>query len=144
MKKPSSRPQRPLVLWRALFRTYRHRLIVGGLLRVFENCTLFVGPFMLKYAWQGFLYLLPIVDVSSRQLLNFFADPTKPKWLGIFYALVLSAAVFCQILALRAYFQNQFIVGLRFRSAITGLVYRKVRYLFSKCIIQLYWWIVHS
>ncbi|CAF0741409.1 unnamed protein product [Adineta ricciae] len=107
VKKPSSKHQRPLVLWRALFRTYRHRLIAGGLLRVFENCTLFVGPFMLK------------------QLLNFFADPTKPKWLGIFYALVLSAAVFCQILVLRAYFQNQFIVGLRFRSAITGLVYRK-------------------
>jgi hypothetical protein len=61
-------------------------------------------------------------------MLNFFADPTKPKWLGIFYGLLLSLSVFCQIILTRAHFQNQFLVGLRFRSAITGLVYRKVCY----------------
>ena len=52
-------------------------------------------------------------------------DPSKPKWLGIFYALLLSISVFCQIILSRAHFQTQFIVGLRFRSAIAGLVYRK-------------------
>ena len=62
----------------------------------------------------------------SRLVLNFFTDPTKPQWLGIFYAILLSIIVFCQIILLRAHFQCQFIVGLRFRSAITGLVYRKV------------------
>ena len=61
-----------------------------------------------------------------RLFLNFFADPTKPKWLGIFYAILLSAMVFCQVTFLRSYFHRQFLVGLRFRSAITGLVYRKV------------------
>ncbi len=62
-----------------------------------------------------------------RLFLKFFADPTKPKWLGIFYAILLSGIVFCQVIFLRAYFHSQFLVGLRFRSAITGLVYRKVK-----------------
>jgi general stress protein CsbA len=62
-----------------------------------------------------------------RLFLNFFTDPTKPKWLGIFYAILLSTMVFCQVILLRAYFHSQFLVGLRFRSAITGLVYRKVK-----------------
>jgi len=68
--------------------------------------------------------------ISFRLLLNFFADPNKPKWLGIFYAILLSITVFCQIILMRAQLHSQFIVGLRFRSAITGLVYRKVCYLF--------------
>ena len=59
-------------------------------------------------------------------MLDFFTDPTKPQWLGVFYAILLSITVFCQIILLRAYFHQQFLVGLRFRAAITGLVYRKV------------------
>ncbi|CAM4943622.1 unnamed protein product [Rotaria socialis] len=54
-----------------------------------------------------------------------FTDLNKPKWLGVFYASLLSIVVFCQIILLRAYFHCQFLVGLRFRSAITGLIYRK-------------------
>jgi hypothetical protein len=38
--------------------------------------------------------------------------------------------MFCQIVFLQAYLQCQYVVGLRFRSAITGLVYRKVYNLF--------------
>ncbi|CAF4936841.1 unnamed protein product, partial [Rotaria magnacalcarata] len=58
-------------------------------------------------------------------LLNYFTDLNKPKWLGVFYASLLSIVVFCQIILLRAYFHCQFLVGLQFRSAITGLIYRK-------------------
>jgi len=34
---------------------------------------------------------------------------------------------------MRAHFQNQFVVGIRFRAAITGFVYRKVIYLSYVC-----------
>ena len=61
-----------------------------------------------------------------RLFLAFFTDPTKPKWLGIFYAILLSVLVFGQLILLRTYFHSQFLVGLRFRSAITDIVYRKV------------------
>jgi ATP-binding cassette subfamily C (CFTR/MRP) protein 3 len=68
--------------------------------------------------------------ISSRLVLHFFNDPTKPIWLGIFYAILLSISMFCQVIILQAYFQCQYVVGLRFRSAITGLVHRKVYNLF--------------
>lgn len=73
-----------------------------------------------------FFYLSILNLIQSRLVLDFFADPNKPRWLGIFYAVVLSITVFCQIVLMRAHFQNQFLVGIRFRAAITGFVYRKV------------------
>ncbi|CAF4075111.1 unnamed protein product, partial [Rotaria sordida] len=83
------------------------KLFIGGFIKLIHDLIQFSGPMILKL------------------LLNFFMDPTKPKWLGIFYAILLSTTVFCQIILLRAYFHCQFLIGLRFRSAITGLVYRK-------------------
>ena len=62
----------------------------------------------------------------SRYVLTFLSDPTGPTWLGIFYAILLGTTVFCQTLFLQAYFHRQFVVGIRFRSAVTGLIYRKV------------------
>jgi hypothetical protein len=62
----------------------------------------------------------------SRRILTFLTDSTIPLWVGIFYAILLGATVLSQTLFLQAYFHRQFVVGLRFRSAITGLVYRKV------------------
>jgi hypothetical protein len=64
--------------------------------------------------------------ISSRLVLNFFTDSSKPQWLGIFYAILLSITVFCQVMFLQAYYQCQFPVGLRCRAAIMGLIYRKV------------------
>ncbi|CAF1159240.1 unnamed protein product, partial [Adineta steineri] len=95
------------IFWHALFRTYRDKLIAGGLIRLAHDLAQLSGPMILKL------------------VLNFFADSSKPIWLGIFYAILLSTCIFCQIVLLRSYFQCQFLVGLRFRSAITGLIYRK-------------------
>ncbi|CAF4399485.1 unnamed protein product, partial [Adineta steineri] len=55
--------QKKVIYWHALFHAYRDRLIVGGLLKLFSDITAFSAPMILKL------------------LLNFFADPTKPKWL---------------------------------------------------------------
>jgi hypothetical protein len=48
----------------------------------------------------------------------------------MFYAILLSISMFCQVIFLQAYLQCQYVVGVRFRSAIGGLVYRKVYNLF--------------
>ncbi|CAF0848112.1 unnamed protein product, partial [Didymodactylos carnosus] len=61
----------------------------------------------------------------NRKLLNFIHNPSQPVWLGIFYACLLGLVVFAQTLFSQASFHRQFVVGLRFRSAITGIVYRK-------------------
>ncbi|CAF4272503.1 unnamed protein product, partial [Adineta steineri] len=91
IKKSSSKQKKSAIFWHALFRTYRDKLIAGGLLRLAFDLAQLSGPMILKL------------------VLNFFADSTKPIWL-----------VLC-----RSFFQCQYLVGLRFRSAITGLVYRK-------------------
>ncbi|CAM4856859.1 unnamed protein product [Rotaria socialis] len=97
----------PIVFWRALFRAYKGKLIAGGLMKVVHDVLQFSGPMILK------------------QVLTFLTDPTAPGWLGVFYAALLGATVICQTLFLQAYFHRQYVVGLRFRSAITALVYRK-------------------
>ncbi|CAF3222819.1 unnamed protein product, partial [Rotaria sp. Silwood2] len=107
MKNSSSKYKKTSSFWYALFCTYKDKLFIGGFIKIVHDLLQFSGPMILKL------------------LLNFFTDPTKPKWLGIFYAILLSITVFCQIILLRAYFHCQFLIGLRFRSAITGLVYRK-------------------
>ncbi|CAF0750239.1 unnamed protein product [Rotaria sp. Silwood1] len=99
--------RRPIIFWRALFLAYKGKLIAGGLMKVIHDLLQFSGPMILK------------------QVLTFLNDPTASTWLGVFYALLLGATVFCQTLFLQAYFHRQYVVGLRFRSAITGLVYRK-------------------
>ncbi|CAF4181538.1 unnamed protein product, partial [Adineta steineri] len=107
IKKSSSKQKKSAIFWHALFRTYRDKLIAGGLLRLAFDLAQLSGPMILKL------------------VLNFFADSTKPIWLGIFYAILLSTCIFCQTVLCRSFFQCQYLVGLRFRSAITGLVYRK-------------------
>ncbi|CAF0999654.1 unnamed protein product [Rotaria sordida] len=107
VKNSSSKYKKTPIFWYALFYTYKDKLFIGGFIKLIHDLIQFSGPMILKL------------------LLNFFMDPTKPKWLGIFYAILLSTTVFCQIILLRAYFHCQFLIGLRFRSAITGLVYRK-------------------
>ncbi|CAF3495114.1 unnamed protein product, partial [Rotaria sp. Silwood1] len=107
VKKSSSKSKETSIFWYALFCTYKDKLFIGGFLKFLHDIIQFSGPMILKL------------------LLNFFTDSTKPKWLGIFYAILLSITVFCHIILLRAYFHQQFLIGLRFRSAVTGLVYRK-------------------
>ncbi|CAF1480489.1 unnamed protein product [Rotaria sordida] len=107
IKKPLSKYQKKTIFWHALFGAFIDKIIAGGLIKFVHDLFQLTGPLILKL------------------FLNYFTDPTKPKWLGIFYAILLSTIVFCQVIFLRAYFHCQFLVGLRFRSAIIGLVYRK-------------------
>ncbi|CAF3640789.1 unnamed protein product [Rotaria sordida] len=107
IKGTPAKTRKPTIFWRALFAAYKGKLIAGGLLKLVHDLLQFSGPMILK------------------EVLTFFNDPTAPTWLGIFYAVLLGATVLCQTLFLQAYFHRQYIVGLRFRSAITGLIYRK-------------------
>ncbi|CAF2155180.1 unnamed protein product [Rotaria magnacalcarata] len=103
----SSKNRKTSMFWYALFCAYKEKIFIGALIKLVHDILQFSGPMILKL------------------LLNYFTDLNKPKWLGVFYASLLSIVVFCQIILLRAYFHCQFLVGLQFRSAITGLIYRK-------------------
>ncbi|CAF1432502.1 unnamed protein product, partial [Didymodactylos carnosus] len=105
--KSSSNTKKVPVFLLALFRAFSGKLIAGGLLKVISDVLQLSSPIILKL------------------ILDFFNDPSKPTWMGIFYAFLLGANGFCQTLFLQAYFQRQFTIGMRFRAAATGLVYRK-------------------
>ncbi|CAF4425987.1 unnamed protein product, partial [Adineta steineri] len=75
IKKSSLKQKKSAIFWHALFRTYRDKLIAGGLLRLAFDLAQLSGPMILKL------------------VLNFFADSTKPIWLGIFYAILLSTCI---------------------------------------------------
>ncbi|CAF3803663.1 unnamed protein product [Adineta steineri] len=107
IKTTATKQRKLIVFWRALFSAYKGKFIAGGLMKVVHDILQFSGPMILK------------------QILAFLSDSTAPLWLGIFFAVLLGACTFCQTLFLQSYFHRQFTVGLRFRSAITGLVYRK-------------------
>ena len=127
VKQPGTNGRKPMIFWHALFRTYKGKLIAGGLMKLVHDVLQFSGPLILKYI-SRFYPLCRFLSFffSSRRVLNFLSEPTGPTWLGIFYSILLGSAVFCQTLFLQAYFHRQFTVGVRFRSAITGLIYRKV------------------
>ncbi|UJR38757.1 hypothetical protein I4U23_031422 [Adineta vaga] len=107
VNKTPIRSHKKIVFWHALFHAFKDKLIAGGLMRLIYDILQLTIPMIIKL------------------FLNFFTDPKNPTWLGIFYAILLSTIVFCQILFLRAYFHCQRLLGFRFRAAITGLVYRK-------------------
>ena len=48
VKKPPPKCQKTPVFWHALFRTYRDKLIVGGLLRFGQDLCQVSGPMILK------------------------------------------------------------------------------------------------
>ena len=122
--------------WYTLFCTYKGKLFFGGFIKFLNDLVQFTGPMVLKcISFVLFCFLCMSTSNLFRLLLNFFTDPTKPKWLGICYAILLSIVVCCHTILLRAYYHCQFFVALRFRSAIIGLIYRKVCYSYRTAII---------
>lgn len=125
VKKKPSKTRKPIVFWRALFYAYKGKLIASGLMKVVHDLLQFGGPIILKYRNLGFFSDINI-DFLIRRILAFLNDSKTPTWVGIFYAILMGAAVFGQTMFLQGYFSRAYCVGLRFRSAITGIVYRKV------------------
>ena len=126
VKQKPTKPKKPVMFWRALFYAYIGKLTAGGLMKLVHDILQFSGPMILKSEYMKFSICIQRLLSFSRRILNFLSVSTAPTWLGIFYAVLLGATTFCQTIFLQSYFHRQFILGLRFRSAITGLVYRKV------------------
>ena len=48
VKQPSSKCQKTPVFWHALFRTYRHKLLAGALIKLLNDLFQLSGPMILK------------------------------------------------------------------------------------------------
>ncbi|RMC17743.1 hypothetical protein DUI87_05408 [Hirundo rustica rustica] len=64
--------------------------------------------------------------VSISLFLKFFEDEAAPSWLGYFYALSMFLLGCLQTVFEQRYMYMCLVLGLRLRTAVTGLVYRKI------------------
>jgi ATP-binding cassette subfamily C (CFTR/MRP) protein 1 len=72
-----------------------------------------------------FWYSLIVITCEFRVLIAHVEDPTEESWKGYFYAGLLFVASVVQTLVLAQYFHRMFSIGMRMRSTLTSILYRK-------------------
>uniref|UniRef100_A0A8C2TWN8 ABC-type glutathione-S-conjugate transporter n=1 Tax=Coturnix japonica TaxID=93934 RepID=A0A8C2TWN8_COTJA len=100
----------------------------------FHNALLPCSSKMQKNRWCFFVSditsvlhkLINIVLMSCSLFLEFIEDQEAPSWHGYFYAFVLVLLACLQTLFEQRYMYMCLVLGLRLKTAVTGLVYRKV------------------
>uniref|UniRef100_A0A803VJQ2 ABC-type glutathione-S-conjugate transporter n=1 Tax=Ficedula albicollis TaxID=59894 RepID=A0A803VJQ2_FICAL len=97
----------------------------GPLLRMFWSMfgTYFLLSTVCLVICDVFLFSTPRV---LRLFLKFIADEAAPSWLGYFYAFSMFLLGCLQTLFEQHYMYRCLVLGLRLRTALTGLVYRKI------------------
>lgn len=74
--------------------------------------------------WENLLFL-------CRYLIGFMKDNTEPTWHGYLYAGLLFLVTAVQSLFLQQYFLRCMAVGMRVKTAVVAIVYKKVSLLFA-------------
>ncbi|XP_051014284.1 ATP-binding cassette sub-family C member 3 [Acomys russatus] len=98
--------QKPSFLW-ALVRTFSSSLITGACFKLIQDLLSFINPQLLSI------------------LIRFTSDPTAPTWWGFLLAGLMFVSSMMQTLILHQYYHCIFVMALRLRTAIIGVIYRK-------------------
>ncbi|XP_059142742.1 multidrug resistance-associated protein 1-like isoform X2 [Physella acuta] len=93
-------------LFSALVRTYIWFFLLAAIYKFLHDCLMFVNPYLLK-------------------LLIRFTSSDEYMWRGYFYAAMLLVIALVQSLLLHQYFHATFLLGMRLRSTITAVIYKK-------------------
>ncbi|XP_014673768.1 PREDICTED: multidrug resistance-associated protein 1-like [Priapulus caudatus] len=102
---PSKQVQPSLVV--AMAKTFGVTFAAGSFFKLLNDLLTFVSPQILK------------------RLIGFTSDPAEPTWRGYMYAGIMFAAALLQTVILHQYFHRCFLVGMRIRSAVIAIVYKK-------------------
>lgn len=65
--------------------------------------------------------------LKNRVLIGFIKNKDAPAWWGFSIAALMFICAVLQTLMLHLHFQYCFVTGMRLRTGITGVIYRKVR-----------------
>ncbi|XP_052050863.1 ATP-binding cassette sub-family C member 3 isoform X2 [Apodemus sylvaticus] len=98
--------KQPSFLW-ALVRTFTSSLLMGACFKLIQDLLSFINPQLLSI------------------LIRFISDPTAPTWWGFVLAGLMFVSSTMQTLILHQYHHCIFVMALRFRTAIIGVIYRK-------------------
>ncbi|KFP30660.1 Multidrug resistance-associated protein 1, partial [Colius striatus] len=94
-------------LFKVLYKTFGPYFFMSFLFKVAHDLLMFAGPEILKL------------------LINFVNDEAAPNWHGYFYTGLLFVCACLQTLILHQYFHICFVTGMRLKTAIVGVIYRK-------------------
>ncbi|XP_055982515.1 ATP-binding cassette sub-family C member 3 [Sorex fumeus] len=101
-----ARRQQPSFL-RALMATFGPSLLLSVVFKLIQDLLNFVNPQLLSV------------------LIGFISDPTAPSWIGYLVAVLMFLCSVMQILVVNQYFHLVFTIGLRLRTGLRGIIYRK-------------------
>lgn len=83
-------------------------------------------PIKLAVCFLFFSFSFPNV-LKNSVLISFIKNKDAPAWWGFLIAALMFTCAVLQTLILHQHFQYCFVTGLRLRTGITGVIYRKVR-----------------
>ncbi|XP_060620764.2 ATP-binding cassette sub-family C member 3 isoform X1 [Anolis sagrei] len=92
---------------KALIRTFGPYFIIGSFFKVIQDLLAFVNPQLL------------------RILIGFIKDQSAPLWWGYLIAALMFFSAVLQTIILHQHFQYCFVTGMRLRTGIIGMIYRK-------------------
>ncbi|OXB81823.1 UNVERIFIED_CONTAM: hypothetical protein H355_015020 [Colinus virginianus] len=104
--KPSQRSSEAS-LSKVLYKTFGPYFLMSFLFKAAHDLLMFAGPEILKL------------------LINFVNNKSAPNWQGYFYTGLLFVCACLQTLILHQYFHICFVTGMRLKTAIVGVIYRK-------------------
>ncbi|XP_014733665.1 PREDICTED: canalicular multispecific organic anion transporter 2 [Sturnus vulgaris] len=92
---------------KALLRTFRPYFLIGSFFKLIQDLLSFVNPQLLSV------------------LIGFIKNKDAPAWWGFLIAALMLICAVLQTLILHQHFQYCFVTGMRLRTGITGVIYRK-------------------
>ncbi|KAM3964279.1 multidrug-Resistance like Protein 1 [Aphomia sociella] len=98
--------KKPASILPALCLAFGGQFLFGALLKLINDCLMFISPQLLKVLIE-------------------FVDSSEPMWKGYLYALGLLTCATIQTMLLAHYFTRMYLVGMRIRTALTSAIYRK-------------------
>ncbi|XP_063312149.1 ATP-binding cassette sub-family C member 3 [Pelobates fuscus] len=92
---------------KVLLKSFGPYFLIGSVFKLFQDLLSFVNPQLLSI------------------LITFIKDRNSPPWWGFCIAVLMFLSSLAQTLILHQHFQYCFVTGMRLRSSITGIIYRK-------------------
>uniref|UniRef100_K7FZT5 ATP binding cassette subfamily C member 3 n=1 Tax=Pelodiscus sinensis TaxID=13735 RepID=K7FZT5_PELSI len=94
---------------KALLRTFGPYFLMGSFYKLIQDLLSFVNPQLLR----------------NSVLIGFIKNKDAPSWWGFSIAAMMFFAALLQTIILHQHFQYCFVTGMRLRTGITGMIYRK-------------------
>lgn len=102
------------------------KLEVQGRLSILSTMARVFGPAYSVTVLLQFCY--SVLQFAAPQIVNLlidFVESDEPQWKGYFYTVLICAVTFINTVLSSQFFYQEYLIGLRIRSALTSAIFRK-------------------